>query len=251
MVLRHQQGEAGDLARHEADAVEPVGQGRRPLPAGHAWSRARSATSPTTARSSRSRKASTACCTSATCRWTRKISHPSEVVEKGQEVECKVLSRRSGAPPHRAGPQAAGRRSVGDRHPEPLPAGPGREGQGHEDHQLRRVRRPGRRPRRPAAHLGAGRPQGREPGGRGQGRRRDRSEDPARRCRRAEDRPVAQARRMGRGRPRGEEEAAGGRSTAAPAAELKGGVGSGTGPLFKTASRAGRCRTIGRCRKRS
>ena len=24
--------------------------------------------------------------------WTRKISHPSEVVEKGQEVECKVLS---------------------------------------------------------------------------------------------------------------------------------------------------------------
>jgi small subunit ribosomal protein S1 len=24
--------------------------------------------------------------------WTRKVSHPSEVVEKGQEVECKVLS---------------------------------------------------------------------------------------------------------------------------------------------------------------
>jgi small subunit ribosomal protein S1 len=24
--------------------------------------------------------------------WTRKISHPSEVVEKGQEIECKVLS---------------------------------------------------------------------------------------------------------------------------------------------------------------
>ena len=24
--------------------------------------------------------------------WTRKISHPSEVVEKGQEVECRVLS---------------------------------------------------------------------------------------------------------------------------------------------------------------
>ena len=36
VVLRHQQGEAGNLARHEADPVEPVGQGRRPLPAGHA-----------------------------------------------------------------------------------------------------------------------------------------------------------------------------------------------------------------------
>ena len=24
--------------------------------------------------------------------WTRKISHPSEMVEKGQEVRCKVLS---------------------------------------------------------------------------------------------------------------------------------------------------------------
>ncbi len=23
--------------------------------------------------------------------WTRKIGHPSEVVEKGQEVECKVV----------------------------------------------------------------------------------------------------------------------------------------------------------------
>ena len=30
----HQQGEARDFARHEADAGEPVGQGRRPLPAG-------------------------------------------------------------------------------------------------------------------------------------------------------------------------------------------------------------------------
>ena len=33
---RHQQGEAGNLAGHEADPGEPVGQGRRPLPAGHA-----------------------------------------------------------------------------------------------------------------------------------------------------------------------------------------------------------------------
>ena len=32
--------------------------------------------------------------------WTRKISHPSEVVEKGQKVKCKVLIGRSAAPPH-------------------------------------------------------------------------------------------------------------------------------------------------------
>ena len=46
------------------------------LPAGHAWSRARSATSPTTARSSRSKKASTACCTSATCRGPARSAIP-------------------------------------------------------------------------------------------------------------------------------------------------------------------------------
>ena len=44
MVLEHQQGQAGDLARHEADRGEPVGQGGREVSAGHRSSRARSAT---------------------------------------------------------------------------------------------------------------------------------------------------------------------------------------------------------------
>ncbi len=54
-------------------------------------SRARSATSPPTARSSNSKKASTAWSTSPTCRWTRKINHPSEVLKKGDEVEAVVI----------------------------------------------------------------------------------------------------------------------------------------------------------------
>ena len=145
--------------------------------------------------------------------WTRKISHPNEMVEKGQEVECQVLSvdqerRRI----------ALGLKQLDDDPwatdiPGPVPAGPARHGHGHEDHQLRRVRRPGGRAGRPAAHLRAGRPQGREPRGRRQGRRGDRGQDSARRRRRAEDRPVAQARRMGRGR-RAAKQAARRRTTA-------------------------------------
>ena len=51
---------------HEADPGQPLGPGRRASTRRARWSRARSATSPTTARSSRSRRASTACCTSPT-----------------------------------------------------------------------------------------------------------------------------------------------------------------------------------------
>ena len=55
---------------------------------------------------------------------------------------------RSGPPPHRPGPEADDRRSLGDRHPRQVPARPDRQGTGHEDHQLRRLRRPGERPGR-------------------------------------------------------------------------------------------------------
>ncbi len=48
--------------------------------------------------------------------WTRKISHPSEVLEKGQEIECRVLERRRRPSPHRAGTEAARQRSMGWRH---------------------------------------------------------------------------------------------------------------------------------------
>jgi len=37
-------------------------------------------------------EASTACCTSATCPGLRKIGHPSEVIKKGQQLQCVVLA---------------------------------------------------------------------------------------------------------------------------------------------------------------
>ena len=50
--------------------------------------------------------------------WTRKIGHPSEVVEEGPGSRVQGRAqRRSGTQPHRAGPEADGRRPVGDRHP--------------------------------------------------------------------------------------------------------------------------------------
>ena len=44
IVLKHRQGQAGNLAGHEADPGESLGPGGRPLPARQRWSRARSAT---------------------------------------------------------------------------------------------------------------------------------------------------------------------------------------------------------------
>ena len=118
--------------------------------------------------------------------------------------------------------------------PAEVPARPDRQGSGHEDHQFRRLRRPGRRPGGPAAHLGVGGPQGRQPRGRGQGRRGDRGQGPARRCRRAEDRPLAEAGRVGRGGGGGEGQAGtpAKPQPSTPPAELKGGVGGGSGPLI-------------------
>ncbi len=93
--------------------------------------------------------------------WTRKIGHPNEILEKGQRISCQVLNvdqdRKRIAP----GAQAAPRRSLGDRHPQPLRAGRRRQGQGHQADQLRRLRRARAGPGGPAAHLRAGRPQGR------------------------------------------------------------------------------------------
>ncbi len=48
--------------------------------------------------------------------WTRKISHPSEVVEKGQELECKVLSVDQQRRRIALGLKQLERRSLGDRH---------------------------------------------------------------------------------------------------------------------------------------
>ena len=130
--------------------------------------------------------------------WTRKIGHPSEVVEKGQEVECKVVSVDQERRRIALGLKQMDEDPWATDIPNRYQPGQLRDRHGDQDHQLRRVRRLGRRPRGTAAHLGAGGPQGREPRGRGEGRRGDRSEDSARRHRRAEDRLVSQASRMGR-----------------------------------------------------
>ena len=55
-------------------------------------SRARSATSPTTAPSSSWKKGIDGLLHVSDMSWTRKISHPNEMLEKGQAVRCKILS---------------------------------------------------------------------------------------------------------------------------------------------------------------
>ena len=54
--------------------------------------------------------------------WTRKISHPNEMVEKGQEVECRVLSVDQERRRIALGLKQTDRRSLGDRHPRQVPA---------------------------------------------------------------------------------------------------------------------------------
>ncbi len=71
--------------------------------------------------------------------WTRKISHPSELVEKGKSIECKVISVDQERRRIALGLKQLDGRSLGDRHPQPLSARPTGEGQSHEDHQLRRL----------------------------------------------------------------------------------------------------------------
>ena len=56
-----------------------------------ARSTARSSASPTTAPSSSSSRASRASSTSPRCRWTKRVKHPSKLVNVGDEVEAMVL----------------------------------------------------------------------------------------------------------------------------------------------------------------
>ncbi len=118
----HQQGQAGNLAGHEADPGEPVGQGGRDVSARQRSSRAPSAISPTTAPSSRSKRGSTACCTSATCRGRARSRTPTRCSKRGDVVECQVLSVDQEPQADRPGPQAAGRRPVGDDDSRQVPA---------------------------------------------------------------------------------------------------------------------------------
>ena len=137
--------------------------------------------------------------------WTRKIGHPNEILEKGQRISCQVLNvdqdRKRIALGLKQLKDDPWETDIPGRYePNDVVKGkvtkltnfgvfvelePGLEGS--------------------AAHLRAGRPQGRQPRGSRQGRRRDRGQDPPRRPRRAQDRPVAQEGPVdqGRGRTRG------------------------------------------------
>ena len=168
--------------------------------------------------------------------WTRKISHPNEMVEKGQVVECRVLCvdqerRRIALGMKQLNDDPWATDIPGKYQPGQIVKGPVTKITnfgvfvGLEDGLEGLL-----------AHLRAGGPQGREPRGRGQGRAGDRSQGAARRCRRAEDRPLAEAGRVGRGRRRRRRRRR--RATPSkpqpsiPPAELKGGVGGGSGPLI-------------------
>ncbi len=131
--------------------------------------------------------------------WTRKISHPNEMVEKGQVVECRVLSvdqerRRIALGMKQLNDDPWANDIPGKYQPGQIVKGPVTKITnfgvfvGLEDGLEGLL-----------AHFGAGRPQGREPRGRGEGRAGDRGQGAARRRRRAEDRPLAEAGRLGRG----------------------------------------------------
>ena len=53
--------------------------------------------------------------------WVRKVSNPSEVVQKGQKVTCVVLSVDQERKRVALGSEADGQRPVGRRHPGSLP----------------------------------------------------------------------------------------------------------------------------------
>ena len=120
---QHQQGQAGNLARHEADPGQPVGQGGRAVPARH--DRQRHGPQPHQLRRvHRDRRG-----------HRRPAARQRHVVDaqdqpsqrdgrEGPEDRVQGALGRSGTPPHRPGPQADGRRSVGDRHSRQVPAGP-------------------------------------------------------------------------------------------------------------------------------
>ena len=108
-------------ARHEAARAEPV-DARSPRSTRRARSsRARSATSPTSASSSEIEEGIDGLVHISDMTWTQRVKHPSELYQKGDEVEAVVLNididgENEGLARH----QAAGRRSVGS-HPVRLP----------------------------------------------------------------------------------------------------------------------------------
>ena len=102
----HQQGQAGNLAGHEAGPAQPVGQGRREVPAGHAWSRASVRNLTNYGAFIEIEEGIDGLLHVSDMSWTRKVGHPTEVVQKGEKVTCDRPQRRPGAQADRPGPQA-------------------------------------------------------------------------------------------------------------------------------------------------
>ncbi len=72
--------------------------------------------------------------------WTKKVKHPSKMLEIGQEVDCQVLEVDAAGQAHQPRPQAARARSVDALHGQVQARRQDRR-QGPLDHRLRRLRR--------------------------------------------------------------------------------------------------------------
>ena len=141
--------------------------------------------------------------------WTRKISHANEMLKRGDVIECQVLSVDEDRKRIALGLKQLAGDPWETTIPEKYQPGTVVHRQGHEDHELRRVRRARAGARGAVAHLGTGRPQGRQSGRDRQSRTGDRGPRVARRQRRAQDRsqprgPVQRVRSL-RGEERGGE----------------------------------------------
>ena len=68
--------------------------------------------------------------------WTRKISHPNEVLEKGQELTCRILAVDNRPSADRPGIEANERRSMDKRHSTTILTWSKDHGQGNQNYQL-------------------------------------------------------------------------------------------------------------------
>jgi small subunit ribosomal protein S1 len=84
--------------------------------------------------------------------WTKKVTHPSEMVKKGDKLQCVVLSSTRRRSASRSGKKQLHARPVARDHPGKLPRRRPALGLRDEDHELRRVREARGGPRGPLAH---------------------------------------------------------------------------------------------------
>ncbi len=84
--------------------------------------------------------------------WSKRVKHPSKILNVGDEVEAMVLGRRPDRAPDFARPQAGRRQPLGGAGG-PLSSGHADHRSRAQPHRVRRVRRGGRGHRRPDPHL--------------------------------------------------------------------------------------------------